>query len=153
MYEFIKCVQRYHGNYKVRNFSCWNQFLCLAFAQLTHRESLQDIVCCLRLMEKKLYHMGFRGNISRSTLAEANENRDRRIYADFAQVLIHIAKGSYKDDEFRVSSWIIPSMLWIQRQSIFAFRCFPGGSFESRKEPSSCIPYWICVVIYHHIYK
>jgi len=100
MYEFRKCVQRYHGNYKVRNFSCWNQFLCLAFAQLTYRESLRDIVCCLRSMEKKLYHMGFRGTISRSTLADANETRDWRIYADFAQVLIHIARGLYKDDEF-----------------------------------------------------
>jgi len=102
MYEFRKCVQRYQGNYKVRDFSCWNQFLCLAFAQLTYRESLRDIVCCLRSMEKKLYHMGFRGNISRSTLADANENRDWRIYADFAQVLIHIARGLYKDDEFGV---------------------------------------------------
>jgi len=102
MYEFRKCVQRYHGNYKVRDFSCWNQFLCLAFAQLTYRESLRDIVCCLRSMERKLYHMGFRGNISRSTLADANETRDWRIYADFAQVLIHIARGLYKDDEFGV---------------------------------------------------
>ena len=102
MYEFRKCVQRYQGNYKVRDFSCWNQFLCLAFAQLTYRESLRDIVCCLRSMEKKLYHMGFRGNISRSTLADANETRDWRIYADFAQVLIHIARGLYKDDEFGV---------------------------------------------------
>ena len=102
MYEFRKCVQRYHGNYKVRDFSCWNQFLCLAFAQLTYRESLRDIVCCLRSMERKLYHMGFRGNISRSTLADANETRDWRIYADFAQVLIHIARGLYKDDGFGV---------------------------------------------------
>ena len=102
MYEFRKCVLRYHGNYKVRDFSCWNQFLCLAFAQLTYRESLRDIVCCLRSMERKLYHMGFRGNVSRSTLADANETRDWRIYADFAQVLIHIARGLYKDDEFGV---------------------------------------------------
>jgi len=102
MYEFRKCVQRYHGNYKVRDFSCWNQFLCLAFAQLTYRESLRDTVCCLRSMERKLYHMGFRGNISRSTLADANETRDWRIYADFAQVLIHIARGLYKDDGFGV---------------------------------------------------
>ena len=102
MYEFRKCVQRYHGNYKVRDFSCWNQFLCPAFAQLTYRESLRDIVCCLRSMERKLYHMGFRGNISRSTLADANETRDWRIYADFAQVLIHIARGLYKDDGFGV---------------------------------------------------
>ena len=102
MYEFRKCVQRYSGNYKVRSFSCWNQFLCMAFAQLTYRESLRDIESCLNSMQKKLYHMGFRGNISRSTLADANETRDWRIYADFAQVLIHIARGLYKGDEFGV---------------------------------------------------
>jgi len=102
MYEFRKCVQRYSGNYKVKSFSCWNQFLCMAFAQLTYRESLRDIESCLNSIQKKLYHMGFRGNISRSTLADANETRDWRIYADFAQVLIHIARGLYKGDEFGV---------------------------------------------------
>jgi hypothetical protein len=100
LYEFRKCVQRYRGNYKVQRFSCWNQFLCMAFAQLTYRESLRDIESCLNSMQSKLYHMGFRGSISRSTLAYANETRDWRIYADFAQVLIHIARGLYKDDEF-----------------------------------------------------
>jgi len=102
MYEFRKCVQRYRGNYKVQSFSCWNQFLCMAFAQLTYRESLRDIESCLNSMQGKLYHMGFRGNIPRSTLAYANETRDWRIYADFAQILIHIARGLYKDDEFGV---------------------------------------------------
>ncbi len=102
MHEFRKCVKRYDGNYKVQSFSCWNQFLCMAFAQLTYRESLRDIESCLNSMQKKLYHMGFRGKISRSTLADANENRDWRIYADFAQVLIHIARSLYKDDEFGV---------------------------------------------------
>ena len=102
MYEFRKCVKRYDGNYKVQSFSCWNQFLCMAFAQLTYRESLRDIESCLNSMQKKLYHMGFREKISRSTLADANENRDWRIYADFAQVLIHIARALYRDDEFRV---------------------------------------------------
>jgi hypothetical protein len=102
MYEFRKCVQRYHGNYKVQSFSCWDQFLCIAFAQLTYRESLRDIESCLTSMQSKLYHMGFRGSISRSTLAYANETRDWRIYADFAQMLIHIARGLYKDDEFGV---------------------------------------------------
>jgi transposase len=102
MYEFRKCVQRYSGNYKVQSFSCWNQFLCMAFAQLTYRESLRDIESCLNSMQKKLYHMGFKGNISRSTLAYANETRDWRIYADFAQVLIHIARGLYRGDEFGV---------------------------------------------------
>ena len=102
MYEFRKCVQRYRGNYKVQSFSCWNQFLCMAFAQLTYRESLRDIESCLNSMQNKLYHMGFRGNISRSTLAHANETRDWRMYADFAQVLINIARELYKDDEFGV---------------------------------------------------
>ncbi len=102
MYEFRKCVKRYDGNYKVQSFSCWNQFLCMAFAQLTYRESLRDIESCLNSMQKKLYHMGFREKISRSALADANENRDWRIYADFAQVLIHIARALYRDDEFRV---------------------------------------------------
>jgi len=102
MHEFRKCVKRYDGNYKVQSFSCWSQFLCMAFAQLTYRESLRDIESCLNSMQKKLYHMGFRGKISRSTLADANENRDWRIYADFAQVLIHTARGLYKDDEFGV---------------------------------------------------
>ena len=102
LYEFRKCVQRYSGNYKVRSFSCWSQFLCMAFAQLTYRESLRDIESCLISMQKKLYHMGLRGKISRSTLADANESRDWRIYADFAQVLIHTARGLYRDDEFGV---------------------------------------------------
>ena len=102
LYEFRKCVQRYSGNYKVRSFSCWSQFLCMAFAQLTYRESLRDIESCLNSMQKKLYHMGFGGKISRSTLADANESRDWRIYADFAQVLIHTARGLYRDDEFGV---------------------------------------------------
>ena len=102
MYEFRKCVQRYSGNYKIQSFSCWNQFLCMAFAQLTYRESLRDIESCLNSMQKKLYHMGFRGKIPRSTLAYANETRDWRIYADFAQVLIHITGGLYRDEEFGV---------------------------------------------------
>ena len=81
MYEFQKCVTRYQGNYKVKNFSCLDQFLSMAFAQLTYRESLRDIETCLRSMKKKLYHMGIRGKISRSTLADANKQRDWRIYA------------------------------------------------------------------------
>ena len=94
-YEFQKCVARYRGNYKFRGFSCLDQFLCLAFAQLTFRESLRDIETCLRAVESKLYHVGFRGRISRSTLADANEAHDWRIYADFAQVLIGIARPMY----------------------------------------------------------
>lgn len=102
MHEFRKCVQRYDGNYKIKSFSCFDQFLCMAFAQLTYRESLRDIEACLRSMQKKLYHIGIRGKVSRSTLADANENRDWRIYADFAQVLIHIARDLYIDDEFGI---------------------------------------------------
>lgn len=99
-YEFRKCVARYGGDHRVKTFSCWNQFLCLAFAQLTHRLSLRDIVFSLNAMQGRLYHMGFRGSIARSTLAEANESRSWRIYADFAQVLILEAKELYKGDDF-----------------------------------------------------
>jgi hypothetical protein len=97
-HEFHKCVVRYRGNYKWRGFSCLDQFLCLAFAQLTFRESLRDIEACLRSVEGKLYHMGFRGKVARSTLADANEAHNWRIYADFAQVLIHIARPMYANE-------------------------------------------------------
>ena len=97
---FSQCVDKYQGNYRVRNFSCFDQFLCMAFAQLTYRESLRDIECCLRAFNKKRYHMGIRGKVSKSTLADANENRDWRIYSDFAQVLIHHARQLYVNDEF-----------------------------------------------------
>jgi hypothetical protein len=97
-YEFQKCVARYDGNCKFRGFSCLDQFLCLAFAQLTFRESLRDIEACLRSVTSKLYHLGFRGNVSRSTLADANESHNWRIYADFAQVLIHIARPMYASE-------------------------------------------------------
>ena len=94
-YEFQKCVARYDGDFGKRSFSCLDQFLCLGFAQLTYRESLRDIEACLRSVQGKLYHMGIRGRISRSTLADANEAIDWRIYADFAQVLIAIARPMY----------------------------------------------------------
>ena len=97
-HEFQKCVARYGGDRNARGFSCWDQFLCLAFAQLTYRESLRDIEACLRSVGSKLYHMGFRGKVSRSTLADANETHDWRIYADFAQVLIHIARPMYASE-------------------------------------------------------
>jgi hypothetical protein len=95
VHEFQKCVGRYDGNYKTRGFSCHDQFLCMSFAQLTFRESLRDIELSLRSVPGKLYHLGFRGHIARSTLADANETRDWRIYADFAQVLIAIARPMY----------------------------------------------------------
>ncbi len=101
-HEFRKCIKRYNGHYKKQSFSCMDQFLCMAFAQLTFRESLRDIEACLRSLKNKLYHLGIRGKISRSTLADANNKRDWRIYADFAQVLIHQARSLYSNDEFGV---------------------------------------------------
>ena len=100
MHKFRQCVERYQGNKGVRTFTCLDQFMCMAFAQLTYRESLRDIECCLRAMREKLYHMGIRGKISRSTLADANEKRDWRVYSDFAQILIHEARQLYADDDF-----------------------------------------------------
>jgi hypothetical protein len=100
--EFRKCVECYRGNHKIKTFSCWDQFLCMAFAQLTYRESLHDIQACLRVSGRKLYHMGIRGKVSRNTLANANKVRDWRIYADFAQVLIKEAKMLYVGDAFAV---------------------------------------------------
>ena len=101
-YEFNQCVRRYQGNYRVSRFRCRDQFLCMAFGQLTFRESLRDTVTCLRAMEPKLYHAGIRGAISRSTLSDANERRDWRIYAEFASVLIAIARRLYADESFGV---------------------------------------------------
>jgi hypothetical protein len=98
--KFQQCINRYNGNYRVRSFTCYDQLLCMAFAQLTYRESLRDIECCLRAMREKLYHMGIRGKVSRSTLADANEARDWRIYSDFAQILIDEARRLYVDDDF-----------------------------------------------------
>jgi len=102
MKEFRRCVDRYQGHHKVQSFSCLDQFLAMAFAQLTYRESLRDIEACLRAQQMKLYHMGIRSDVSRSTLAYANETRDWKIYADFAQVLISIARDLYAGDDFGV---------------------------------------------------
>lgn len=98
-YEFDKKVLKYKGNYRVRNFNCWDQFLCMCFAQLTYRNSLRDIEACLTAQPQKLYHMGIRGNVTRTNLANANENRDWKIYAEFAQYLIHMAKNLYRFDK------------------------------------------------------
>ena len=100
--QFRRYVAKYNGNHRLRSFTCFDQYLCMAFAQLTFRESLRDIVCCLRAMNDKLYHMGIRGKISRSTLADANERRDWRIYRDFAQALIAQARKLYVGDDFGV---------------------------------------------------
>ena len=101
-YEFRKCVERYGGNHRVRNFTCWDQFLCMAFAQLTYRESLRDIEVCLRTKGKKLYHLGIRGTVARTTLARANDRRDWRIYQDFATSLIQQAQDLYSNDTLSV---------------------------------------------------
>jgi len=99
---FQRCVARYRGDYKASRFSCWDQFLCMAFAQLTYRESLRDIEACLRAVQPKLYHVGIRARVARATLAYANETRDWRIYADFAQRLIRTARELYVNDPLSV---------------------------------------------------
>jgi transposase len=99
---FERCVARYGGNFKVKSFTCKDQFLCMAFAQLTFRESLRDIEACLRSQTEKLYHLGIRGQVSRNTLANANATRDWRIYADFAQRLIGVARKLYVNEAFGV---------------------------------------------------
>ena len=102
IHSFRQSVKRYRGNYKIKTFTCLDQYLCMAFAQLTYRESLRDIEACLRSQRQKLYHMGIRGKVSRNTLANANKVRDWRIYADFAQSLISIARQMYIDEDFGV---------------------------------------------------
>jgi hypothetical protein len=99
---FNQCVRRYRGNHRLRRFSCFDQFLCMAFAQLAFKESLRDIETCLRAMKPKLYHAGFRGRIARSTLADANEKRSWQMYADFAQILIDKAQTLYSNDSFGI---------------------------------------------------
>ena len=100
--QFDKCVRRHHGNHRIKRFSCFDQYLCMVFAQITYRQSLRDIETCLRAMKQKLYHCGIRGNVCRTTLAEANENRSWRIYADFAQILIDKARTLYSDEDFGI---------------------------------------------------
>ena len=131
-YQFRKCVARYKGNNHIRSFSCWDQFLCMAFAQLTYRESLRDIETCMRALQSKLYHIGIRGNISRSTLADANEKRDWRIYADFAQLLIHEAKKLYINEPFGVD--IDETVYAFDSTTIdLCLSLFPWAQFRKRK--------------------
>ncbi len=98
-YEFDKCVDRYQGNYRIRDFSCWSQFLCMMFGQLTHRESIRDIAICLKAHQNKIYHIGIKQVISHSTITRANESRDWRIYADFGKYLIDLVRPLYTDDK------------------------------------------------------
>jgi hypothetical protein len=131
-YEFLQCVARYRGDYQQKSFSCWDQFLAMAFAQLTYRESLRDIEACLRSMSSKLYPMGFRGRVARSTLAEANESRDWRIYADFAQVLIGIARPLYAHDPIGVD--LDQSLYALDSTTIdLCLSLFPWARFRQRK--------------------
>jgi DDE family transposase/uncharacterized protein DUF4372 len=131
-YSFQLCVERYQGQRYVKDFSCWDQFLCLAFAQLTSRDSLRAIEACLRAHRPQLYHMGFRGSISRSTLAYANEHRDWRIYRDFAQVLIHTARDLYRDDSFGVD--LAETVYAFDSTTIdLCLSLFPWGKFRRRK--------------------
>jgi len=102
-YQFRVCVNRYNGNYRTKSFSCFDQYLTMAFAQLTYRDSLRDVETCLRALEDKLYRCGFRGKISRSTLADANEKRSWQIYHDFAQVLIAKARQLYANEDFGIT--------------------------------------------------
>ena len=130
-YEFNKCVERYHGTHKIKPFSCWSQFLCMAFAQLTYRESLRDIETCLRVMHRKLYHMGIAG-IARNTLANANKVRDWRIYADFAQVLIAQARTLYRGDEIGVE--LEQTVYALDSSTIdLCLSLFPWATFRKRK--------------------
>ncbi len=131
-HEFNRCVRRYRGNYKTRGFSCWDQFLCMAFAQLTYRESLRDIQTCLRAVRSKLYHAGFRGVMARNTLANANIQRDWRIYADLAAALIAEARKLYLNDDFGVAL----------KETVYAFdsttidvclSLFPWAKFRKHK--------------------
>ncbi len=130
--EFRRCAARYGGDQKVRRFSCWDQFLAMAFAQLTYRESLRDIEACLRSLGSKFYHMGFRGKVARSTLADANESRDWRIFADFAQVLIRIARPLYAHDPIGID--LDQTLYALDSTTIdLSLSLFPWAIFRKRK--------------------
>src|SRR5213075_1859713 len=129
---FRRCVTRYQGERKVKSFSCLDQFLCMAFAQLTYRESLRDIEACLRANQTKLYHMGIRGRVSRNTLANANSVRDWRIYADFAHLLIRQARALYRDDDFSLA--LQQTVYALDSTTIdLCLSLFPWAYFRKRK--------------------
>jgi hypothetical protein len=130
--KFNQCVTRYNGNYKVQTFSCRDQFIAMMFAQLTGRESLRDIEACLRVMDKKLYHAGLRGDVSRSTLSDANKNRDCRIYEDFAHVLISRARKLYVNEDFGIE--LEQSAYAIDATTIdLCLSLFPWARFRKKK--------------------
>jgi len=131
-YEFRKCVDLYNGNHKVISFSCWDQYLCMAFAQLTYRESLRDIQVCLRATQSRLYHLGIRGKVSRNTLAHANQTRNWRIYADFAQILIAKARKLYAADSFGIE--LDQAVYALDSTTIdLCLALFPWAEFRKRK--------------------
>ncbi len=151
--EFRRCVTRYKGDQRLRGFSCWDQFLCMAFAQFTYREGLRDIEACLRSSPDKLYHMGIRGRVSRSTLADANESHDWRIFADFAQILIARARLLYTHDPFgaelQMSAYALDSTT-----IDLCLALFPWARFRERKgavkmhtliDLHGNIPLFVCV--------
>ncbi len=148
--QFRRCVERYKGNYRVRSFTCFDQFLCMAFAQLTYRESLRDIECCLRAMKDKCYHAGIRGNISRSTIADANEKRNWRIYRDFAHTLIRHARQLYAGEDFGVQ---LDQTVYALDATIIdlVYRCSHGQSSESPKGLSNYTRFLICAGPYLHL--
>jgi len=130
--EFQKCVVRYDGDRHHRSLSCWDQYLAMAFAQFTYRESLRDIEACLRSMSDKLYHMGFRSRIARSTLADANETHDWRIFADFAQHLIGLARPLYVEDPLGVD--LDHSLYALDSTTIdLCLALFPWAKFRRHK--------------------
>ena len=130
--EFRRCVARYEGDARLRDFSCWDQYLAMAFAQLTYRESLRDIEACLRALGAKVYHMGFQGKVARSTLADANESRDWRIFADFAQVLIAIARPLYAHDPIGID--LDQSLYALDSTTIdLCLSLFPWAKFRKHK--------------------
>jgi hypothetical protein len=130
--EFRRCVEGYQGDIRLRGFSCWDQYLAMAFAQLTYRESLRDIEACLRSMQGKLYHLGFHGKVARSTLADANESHDWKIFADFAQLLISIARPLYARDPIGVD--LAQSLYALDSTTIdLCLSLFPWAKFRQRK--------------------
>jgi hypothetical protein len=130
--SFRTCVKRYNGNYRIRSFSCYEQFLCMAFAQLTYRESLRDTVLCLRAMHHKLHNIGIQCKVARSTLADANEKRNWRIYCDFAQVLINKARKLYAGDDFGLQ--LDETVYALDASTIDLCRSlFPWARFRSTK--------------------
>jgi transposase len=132
LHTFRRCVQRYRGNHKIQSFSCLDQFRCMAFAQLTYRESLRDIEACLRAQQNKLYHMGIRGGVSRNTLSNANKIRDWRIYADFAQSLIQSARKLYVDED--IGAEIDNTVYALDATTIdLCLSVFPWAHFRSTK--------------------